>query len=266
MAGIASLGGSAAYIGKVGDDRLGRVFRESIRRAGVGYDTPPAGDGPPTGRSVVLVTPDAQRTMQTLLGASATLGPSDVDPGTIAAASITLLEGYLFDPPPAKRAFLRAAEIAHATGRRIGLSLSDRFCVERHREEFRAFVADHVDVLFANEDEAVALYEAGNLDDAIESAGADCALVAITRGAAGSVVVADGYARQVPAEPAERVVDTTGAGDLFAAGFLFGLCRGEDLAECGRLGGIAAAEVISHVGARPARRLAEIVGERGRSR
>jgi sugar/nucleoside kinase (ribokinase family) len=266
MVGVASLGGSAAYVGKVRDDRLGRAFRDNIHAAGVAFDTAPAHEGPPTGRSVVLVTPDAQRTMQTLLGASATLAPEDVDPGTIAAARITLLEGYLFDPPPAKRAFLRAAELAHAAGRRIALSLSDRFCVERHRAEFRSLVAGHVDVLLANEDEAVALYEVTDLDEAVERAGADCAVAAITRGAAGSIVVGDGLAREVEAAPVARVVDTTGAGDLYAAGFLFGLCRGEDLAECGRLGAIAAAEVIGHVGARPERSLAELAGRRGAAR
>jgi len=262
MVGIASLGGAAAYIGKVREDRLGEVFRESIRSAGVAFDTAPATDGPPTGRCVVLVTPDAQRTMQTLLGSSATLAEEDVDQGTIASSAITFLEGYLWDPPPAKQAFLRAAEIAHSRGRRVALSLSDRFCVDRHRSEFQELVEAHTDVLFANEDEAVALYESAGLDEALERLGDCCQVAAITRGASGSVIVADGKRIEVAAEPVERVVDTTGAGDLYAAGFLHGLSSGEDLAICGRLGSIAAGEIVSHFGARPQCSLAELVRSR----
>jgi len=258
MVGIASLGGSAAYIGKVRDDRLGQVFRTSIRDAGVAFDTDAVTDGPPTGRCVVLVTPDAQRTMQTFLGASATFASEDVDPGTIAAGAITFLEGYLWDRPPAKQAFLRAGELAHAAGRKVALTLSDPFCVDRHRKDFQELVAGHVDVLFANEEEAIALHESADLGQALERLSDLCEVAAVTRGAKGSVIVAAGTTIEVPAAEVAEVVDTTGAGDLYAAGFLFGLSRGEALATCGRLGGIAAAEIISHFGARPQCSLAEL--------
>jgi sugar/nucleoside kinase (ribokinase family) len=262
MVGIASLGGSAAYIGKVRDDRLGQVFREQMQGAGVVFDAPPAADGPPTGRCVVLVTPDAQRTMQTFLGSSALLSPEDIDQGTIVASAITLLEGYLWDPPPAKQAFLRAAGIAHAAGRKVALSLSDRFCVDRHRKEFQDLVEKHVDILFANEDEAIALHESADLDGALQRIGAACEVAAITRGERGSIILSAGGVTEVAAEPVERVVDTTGAGDLFAAGFLFGLSRAADPATCGRLGSLAAAEIVSHFGARPERSFAELVRDK----
>jgi len=258
MVGIASLGGSAAYIGKVGDDRLGQVFRDSIRQAGVAFDTAATADGPPTGRCVVLVTPDAQRTMQTFLGTSATFASEDVDPGTIAGGAITFLEGYLWDRPPAKQAFLRACELAHAAGRKVALTLSDPFCVDRHRKDFQELVSGHVDVLFANEEEAVALHESADLGQALERLSDLCEVAAVTRGARGSVIAAAGTTTEVPAAPVAEVVDTTGAGDLYAAGFLFGLSRGEALPTCGRLGGIAAAEIISHFGARPQCSLAEL--------
>jgi sugar/nucleoside kinase (ribokinase family) len=251
VVGIASIGGSAAYIGKVRDDPLGKVFVDDIRAAGVEFDTVSAGEGPPTGRCLVLVTPDAQRTMQTFLGASATLTPGDVDEGTIVRSRVTYLEGYLWDPPPAKQAFLRAADIAHHAGRKVALSLSDAFCVDRHRPEFRDLLGRHVDILLANELEVISLYEVQALDRAIELLSGDCQTAAVTLGADGSVVVADGKTVAVPAEPVERVVDTTGAGDLFASGFLYGLTRGMDPERCGRLGSLAAAEVISHFGARP---------------
>jgi sugar/nucleoside kinase (ribokinase family) len=192
MVGLASLGGSAAYVGKVRDDELGRVFRREIRAAGVRFDTPPAESGPPTGRSMIFVTPDAQRTMQTLLGASATLGPEDVDEGVVRSADILFLEGYLWDPEPAKRAMLRAAGVAHAAGRRVALSLSDPFCVERHREEFLDLVERHVDVLFCNEAEAIALHRASDLREALDSLRGTCDLAAVTRGPAGSIVLHGG--------------------------------------------------------------------------
>jgi sugar/nucleoside kinase (ribokinase family) len=263
VAGIASLGGSAAYVGMVRDDPLGDVFRRDIRAAGVEFETAPAEEGPPTGRCLVLVTPDAQRTMQTFLGASATLAPGDVDEETIARARITYLEGYLWDPPPAKQAFLRAAEVAHAAGRKVALSLSDAFCVERHRAEFRDLLGEHVDVLLANESEVLSLYETADLDDALDRLRADCETAAVTRGAAGSVVLSGGRTLSVEADPVEGVVDTTGAGDLFASGFLFGLTRGESPERCGRIGSLAAAEIIGHFGARPETSLAGLLAGSG---
>jgi sugar/nucleoside kinase (ribokinase family) len=251
VAGLARVGGTAAYVGKVRDDRLGRVFQEDLRSVGVEYGTPAAGEGPPTGRCLVLVTPDAQRTMLTFLGASATLGPDDVDRASVEGAGITYLEGYLWDPASAKRAFLRAAALAHAAGRRVALSLSDPFCVARHRSEFREFLFRHVDILLANEAEIVSLFETSGLDEAIQELRGACEVAALTRGASGSVVVGGDVVVRVAAEPVASVVDTTGAGDLYASGFLYGLCRGRDLATCGRFGSLAAAEVIRHLGARP---------------
>jgi sugar/nucleoside kinase (ribokinase family) len=259
MVGLASLGGSAAYVGKVRDDPLGSVFADDIHGAGVRFDTDPATEGSPTGRCLVLVTPDAQRTMQTFLGASAALAPADIPAETVREARVTYLEGYLWDPPPAKEAFLRAAEIAHGAGRKVALSLSDPFCVDRHREEFRELLRGHVDILLANEAEVISLYRSDNFDDAVEALRGDCALAAVTRGSAGSVILAGGELHPVEAEPVDHIVDTTGAGDLYAAGFLFGVTRDLDPACCGRLGSIAAAEIISHFGARPEAPLAERV-------
>ncbi len=259
LVGLASMGGSAAYIGKVRDDALGEIFRRDIRAAAVSFDTSAATTGPPTGRCLIFVTPDAQRTMQTLLGASATLGPDDVDPATIERAGITFLEGYLWDPEPAKKAFLRAAEIAHAAGRKVALSLSDPFCVERHREEFRDLVDNHVDVLFGNEAEVLSLYQTNDLDGALAALRGRCEIAAVTRSKDGSVILCGNDVIRVEAEPVDKVVDTTGAGDLYAAGFLFGLSEGRDPATCGRLGSIAAAEIISHFGARPESSLTDLV-------
>jgi sugar/nucleoside kinase (ribokinase family) len=262
MVGLATLGGRAAYIGKVRDDALGEVFRKDIHAASVGFDTPAGTAGPPTGRCLILVTPDAQRTMQTLLGASATLGPEDVDEEVIRAAAITFLEGYLWDPEPAKQAFLRAAGIAHAAGRKVALSLSDPFCVERHREEFRDLLDDHVDILFANEDEIVSLYQTETLEQALDALRGRCEVAAVTRGAQGGLILAGESTIEVAAEPVTQVVDTTGAGDLYAAGFLFGMSTGRDLATCGRIGAIAAGEIISHFGARPEVALDKIVADK----
>jgi sugar/nucleoside kinase (ribokinase family) len=214
--------------------------------------------GAPTARCLIFVTPDAQRTMQTYLGVSVELGPDDIDPEAIGGASFTYLEGYLFDKEPAKEAFVKAAELAHAAGRKVALSLSDPFCVERHRGAFRHLVSGHVDLLFANEAEIVALFEAGSFDDAVAEIRGHCEIAALTRGADGSVIVTADEVVTVTAEPVERVVDTTGAGDLFAAGVLYGLTQGFELATCGRLGGIAAAEVISHYGARPQSPLSDL--------
>lgn len=260
-AGVASLGGRAAYIGRVSDDELGRVFRHDIRAAGVAYRVP-AGTGAPTGRCLIVVTPDAQRTMQTYLGAGIDLGPEDVDETLIASAEVTYLEGYLWDPPRAKEAFLKAAAIAHASDRRVALTLSDAFCVERHRDEFRDLVEHHIDVLFANETEIISLYEAASFEAALEHVRGRCEIAALTRSEKGAVILAGDDAHVIAAEPVERVVDTTGAGDLYAAGFLYGLTQGMPMAKCGRIGAIAAAEIISHFGARPERSLAELVRER----
>lgn len=260
VAGIASLGGRAAYIGRVRDDELGRIFTHDIRAAGVDFGTPPAADGPGTARCLIMVTPDAQRTMSTYLGASVELGPEDVDPDLVASADVTYLEGYLWDPPRAKEAFRIAIGAAHAAGRRVSFTLSDPFCVERHRDEFRALVDGEVDVLFANQNEIEALYETADLDAAVAAVRGRCEIAVITRSEHGSLVVTADEVHEVPAAPVERVVDTTGAGDLFAAGFLFGLTRGRPLAECARIGGLAAAEVISHYGARPETRLADLLG------
>ncbi len=260
MVGAAALGSRAAYIGKVRDDQLGRIFAHDIRAAGVAYDTPPAPDGAPTARCLVLVTPDAQRTMATYLGASVELGPEDVDPELVAAARITFLEGYLWDPPRAKEAFRAAMAAAGGAGRTVALTLSDPFCVERHRSEFRELVDGEVDLLFANEEEIVSLYEADSFDEAAELVRGRCAIAVLTRSAKGSVVVTANATHEVPAAHVEQVVDTTGAGDLYAAGFLHGLARGRDLPDCARLGSLAAAEVISHFGARPEADLAEAAG------
>lgn len=264
IAALASLGGHGAFIGKVRNDQLGQVFRHDIRALGVAFDTPPAKNGAPTARCLILVTPDAQRTMQTYLGACVNLGPDDVDPETIAAAKVTYLEGYLWDPPEAKKAFVKAATIAHGAGREVALSLSDPFCVDRHRGEFVDLVEHHVDVLFANEHEITSLYRVATFDDALQRVRGHCRVAALTRSAKGAVIVAGDEVHVIDAEPVARVVDTTGAGDAFAAGFLHGLTHDVDLARAGRLGAIAAAEVISHVGARPAVSLKELVARKRR--
>ncbi|MFQ5785425.1 MAG: adenosine kinase [Alphaproteobacteria bacterium] len=262
LAGLAACGGRGAFVGMVRDDMLGRVFAHDIRALGLGFDTPPATDGPPTARCLVFVTPDAQRTMCTYLGACVELGPDDIDEALIADARITYLEGYLWDPPGAKQAFRKAHRIAHEHGRRVALTLSDPFCVDRHRAEFRELVADHTDVLFANEAEIVSLYQVEDFDAALQAVRSHCAIAALTRSEKGSVVVAGDEVHVVDPEPVARVVDTTGAGDLYAAGFLYGLTRGWGLARCARAGGVAAAEAISHMGARPETDLARLLAER----
>ena len=251
IAGVASLGGRAGYVGKVRDDLLGGVFSHDIRALGVEFNTAPATSGAATARCLILVTPDAQRTMQTYLGACVGLTPADIDPEQVVAAQVTYLEGYLWDPPQAKEAFRKAVKIAHARGRKIALSLSDPFCVDRHRAEFRDLVDNHVDILFANEHEIVSLYQAKDFDEALQHVRGRPRICALTRSAQGSVIVQGDEIHVVDAAPVSHVVDTTGAGDLYAAGFLHGLTRGRDLKLCARMGGIAAAEVIAHVGARP---------------
>jgi len=259
VAGVASLGGKAGYIGKVRNDVLGKVYRHDITAAGVAFPTPAAETGPATARCLILVTPDAQRTMNTFLGACVGLGPHDVDADFIASAQVTYMEGYLYDPPLAQEAFRKAAEIAHAAGRKVALSLSDSFCVHRHRQAFLDFIEGHVDVLFANEAELTALFETEDFDKAAAAIRRLTELAAVTRGAEGSVVITRDQIIEVPAAAVARVVDTTGAGDLYAAGFLYGLTRNLPLAECGRIGSIAAAEIISHYGARPETPLAALI-------
>ena len=258
ISGIASFGGRAAYIGRVFDDQLGAVFAHDLRATGAEFRCAPATDGPPTGRCLIVVTPDAERTMNTYLGASEFLGPEDVDSGLIAAAQVTYLEGYLFDRPEAQEAYWKASRVAHEHGRRVSLTLSDTFCVERHKEAWRSLVSDQVDILFANEGEAMALYDVDSVGAAVEQVKGDVAIAAVTLGPKGSLVIHDGEVITVPAHPAERVVDTTGAGDLYAAGFLFGLTAGRDLAACGALASMAATAVLGHTGPRPGLSLAQM--------
>jgi sugar/nucleoside kinase (ribokinase family) len=262
MAGIAALGGRGAFIGKVRNDQLGGIFRHDIRAAGVAFETAAATEGPPTARSLILVTPDAQRTMNTFLGAAVELSPDDLDVKAIESAQVTYMEGYLWDPPAAKQAFLAAAKLAHGAGRKVSLTLSDPFCVERHRDSFLDLVRGHVDVLFANEVEIRALYQTDSFDAALQKVCGHCAIAVLTRSAKGAVVLNGDETHVIDAEPIAQLVDTTGAGDLFAAGFLAGLTRGETLYDCGRMGAIAAAEVISHIGARPEADLAALVRQR----
>jgi sugar/nucleoside kinase (ribokinase family) len=260
IVGVASFGGRAQYVGKVRNDQLGDVFSHDLRSIGVRYTTPAATSGPSTGRCLIVVTPDAQRTMNTYLGASTQLGAGDVDAHAIARSRILYLEGYLFDPPAAQEAFRVAAGMAHAAGRKVALTLSDPFCVARHRTAFLDLLERHVDVLFANEVEICALYQENDFDAAVARVRGHCEIAALTRSERGSIVVSGHQRYQIEAQAVEAVLDTTGAGDLYASGFLFGLSRGMDLAACGRLGSLAAAEVISHVGARPLKPLAELAG------
>lgn len=250
-AGVAALGARAAFIGRVAQDQLGEVFTHDIRATGVTYATPPAADGPPTARCLILVTPDAQRTMNTFLGASQHLTIDDLDPELIRAARITYLEGYLWDPEQPRRAMRRAIDIAHGAGRRIAFTLSDAFCIERHRADFRALLDGQVDILFANEAEILSLFETQNFDPALNAVEGTCEIVVVTRSEKGAIVLANGERHAVPAAPVAHVVDTTGAGDLFAAGFLTGLTQGRALPDCARMGALAASEIISHYGARP---------------
>ena len=250
----AALGARVAFLGRVADDQLGAVFRHDIAAAGVHFPTPPLAGGAPTARCLIAVTQDGQRTMNTYLGACVAFGPEEVDEALVGDAAVTYLEGYLFDPPAAQAAFRRAAAAAHAAGRAVALSLSDAFCVDRHREAFRELVSGHVDILFANEAEICALYERDTFEAAAAHARQDVALAALTRSEDGSFIVRGAETVAVAAVPT-RVVDTTGAGDAYAAGFLAAYTAGRSLTACGRLGSIAAAEVISHLGARPLRDL-----------
>ena len=259
IAGIASLGGDVAYIGKVSDDPFGRIFTKGMSDIGVEFHSGATAVDIPTARSIVVVTPDAQRTMNTYLGVSTHLCLDDVDDRLVESAAIVYLEGYLFDREEAKAAFREAAARAHRKGRVVALTLSDSFCVDRHRDDFRALVRDEIDLLFANEDELKSLYECDDFDDAVELLRRDCHIAAVTRSEKGSVIVTRDDVHTVPAVPGVTVVDTTGAGDLFAAGFLRGLTQGKDMTTCARIGAIAAAEVISHVGPRPLVPLLELL-------
>jgi sugar/nucleoside kinase (ribokinase family) len=264
IAGVASLGGKAGFIGRVKNDDLGRVFAHDIRALGVHYETAAAERGAPTARCLILVTPDAQRSMSTFLGASQDLGPEDIDPGLVSRGAVVYLEGYLWDPPRAKEAFRKAIEIARRNGRKVAFSLSDPFCVDRYRHEFRALIEERaIDILFANEREIEALYEVKSFDDALQMARGKLSIAALTRSEKGSVVLANGEVHVIDVEPVPRVVDTTGAGDLYAAGFLYALARGKDFKTCGRLGAICAAEVISHIGPRPETSLKKLVASKG---
>jgi sugar/nucleoside kinase (ribokinase family) len=259
MAGMASLGSPVAFIGRVCTDQLGAVYTHDLRAAGVRFDTPAASDGSPSGRCLIIVTPDAERTLNTYLGASVELGRDDVDADLIAAAEVTFLEGYLWDAPGAQEAFRYAAASAHASGRRVALTLSDSMAVERHRDTFLDLL-DGVDILFANEAEITTLYEVDSFDEALQRVTGHCEIAALTRSAKGSVIVRGEEVHVIDTHPVPggRVVDTTGAGDLYAAGFLHGFTEGLDLGTCGRLGAMAASEVISHLGARPETSLAEM--------
>jgi len=257
-AGVASLGGRAGYIGKVADDELGAVYTHDIRAIGVEFTTTPLVGGLPTARSMIIVTPDADRTMSTYLGAANLLTVDDIDEAVVRRARVTYLEGYLWDPPEAKEAFRKAAAIAHDSGQLVALTLSDAFCVDRFRDEFVDLVDGHVDLLFCNEHELMSLYEVDDFDTALAKVRGRSSIAAVTRGGQGSVVVRGDELHNVAAVPTD-VVDTTGAGDLYAAGVLFGLSRDRPLDECGRLGAIAAAECISHIGARPQVALSTLV-------
>lgn len=250
-AGVSSYGGKAAYFGKVKADQLGAIFRHDMRAQEVHFETAAAADGPATARSFILVTPDGERTMNTYLGACVNFTTEDVDAKVVQSAQVTYMEGYLWDRPEAKEAFKLAAKIARAAGRKTSITLSDSFCVERHRESFLDLIRNDIDIVFANESEIKSLYLTQNFDGAMQAIAKDCPIAVLTRSAAGCVVVDNNKIHATPAYPVNKVVDVTGAGDLFAAGFLFGYTNGKSMAESAQLGALAAAEVISHVGARP---------------
>lgn len=260
IAGFASFGGKGAYIGKVAGDDLGRVFTGDMTKMGVHFATTPLpAGGTATGRCMILVTPDGQRTMNTFLGAAVEFNKNDVDESVIAQSQVTYLEGYLFDKDPAKEAYRFAAATARKAGRRASLTLSDSFCVDRHRDDFRDLVKNHTDILFANEAEIISLYQTADFDAAVAAVRGQCEIAVLTRSEKGSVIVTADKTVEVKAEPIAKLVDTTGAGDQYAAGFLYGFTQGMDLAACGRLGSMAAAEVIGHMGPRPAMSYADFL-------
>jgi adenosine kinase len=263
-AGVASFGGRAAFIGKVADDELGRFYRHDMKALGIAFPTRPLTDGTPTARSMILITPDSERTMNTFLAACQELTPSDIDRDTVEGAAITYLEGYLWDPPKAKEAFRIAAKFAHGAGRRVAMTLSDSFCVDRFRDEFLELMrTGQLDIVFANQHEVLALYQTSDFETAISCIKEDVPLAVVTMSAEGSLVISGGKRVNVPAARIDRIVDLTGAGDLYASGFLYGLSRGFPPEVCGRLGSIAAAEVIGHVGARPMESLRQLAGQAG---
>ena len=256
-AGVASFGGAAAFVGRVADDAFGKIFAHDLRNAGVTFESPFSDNELPTGRCLVIVTPDAQRTMCTYLGTASALDPDYIDADVVGNASVTYLEGYLWDQPEAKAAIRKAAELAHQAGQRVALTLSDPFCVERHRDEFTTLVERDVDILFANEHEILSLYQVDSFDDALQHVRSACEIAALTRGPRGSVIVSGDEVHVIDAHPTQ-VIDTTGAGDLYAAGFLYGFTHERPPEICGRLASLAAAEVISHLGARPETSLREL--------
>jgi len=263
-AGIASFGGKVAYIGKVADDHLGKIFRHDIKAIGVDYDTPPLDHGETTARSMILVTPDGERSMNTYLGACGKLSAKDIDAELVAQSKITYFEGYLWDPAEAKDAIREAARIAHENDRLVAMTLSDAFCVDRYRDEFLELMrSGTVDICFANDGELKSLYQTSNINSAIDAVREDCNLTAVTMGADGSMIVTREKTGTIDAHPIDELVDTTGAGDLYAAGFLFGLTNGRELGECAVLGGIAASEVIQHIGPRPQTSLKELAQQLG---
>jgi sugar/nucleoside kinase (ribokinase family) len=263
-AGIASLGGKPAYFGKVAEDELGDSYYHDMNGTGVYFNTPRLREWKPTARSMILITPDGERTMNTYLGACTEFSPSDVDEDVVAAAAVTYMEGYLWDPEEAKKAFLKAAEVAHLNGRKVALTLSDSFCVDRYRSEFLSLMSDKVvDLLFANEHELKALYQTSDLNTAISAAGESGTLTALTLGKEGAMAINGSETVRVPAQSIDNVVDLTGAGDLFASGFLFGLARDYKLADAAELGCLCAANVIGHVGARPERPLKNVAAQGG---
>jgi sugar/nucleoside kinase (ribokinase family) len=260
MCGVASFGGTAAYVGKVTDDELGDAFGHDLLAVGVQFRPGDHRNEIPTGRCIIVVTPDAERTMNTFLGASSMLGVEDLDDDAIAAGKVLYMEGYLYDRNEAKAAFRHAAAVAHAADRLVSLTLSDSFCVDRHRDDFHSLVSDEVDLLFGNEAELISLYQTDTFDQAITELRRHCQMAAITVGARGSIIVTGDDLIEVPAVPVRKVIDTTGAGDLYAAGFLHGMTTGRSIEQCGYLGSLAAAEVISHVGPRPLVELRTLVG------
>src|SRR4051812_25969521 len=262
--GLASLGARAGFVGKVRDDELGRLFAHDLQATGVRFDTVPSPEGPATARCFVLVTPDGERTMNTYLGACQQLGPEDIGEAAVRGAGIVYLEGYLWDPPAAKDAFRKAVRIAHEAGNRVAMTLSDPFCVDRYRDEFRELIRDgSLDILFANIHELKSLYQTADENSALAALADERLLGVVTRSAEGATVVENGMQESVPAFPVDNVIDTTGAGDLFAAGFMAGLATGQDNRTCARLGGLAAAEVIGHLGARPLADLAGLARQAG---
>ncbi|MBY0428429.1 MAG: adenosine kinase, partial [Alphaproteobacteria bacterium] len=259
VAGIAGLGGKAAYIGKVFKDHLGGGFAHDMKALGIHYPTPAAETGAPTACCIILVTPDGQRSMNTFLGASTDFSVGDVDEASIAASQVVYLEGYLFDKPPAKEAFYQAVRLAKKHGRKVALSLSDGFCVDRHRADFHSLLKEGVDILFANEVEATALFQKNSLEESLASIAAAAPIAVVTRSEKGALVLSKGQTYKVAIEPVAKVVDTTGAGDSYAAGFLYGLTHGFDLPACGRIAAICAAEIISHIGPRPQTNLKKLL-------